>query len=72
MDPRWQPPLEHPRADVPVTAEARGLYAAGWHADMNEGRIVNLASQLQQIVSPPTWHALRELGASIPPQLNFA
>lgn len=71
MDSRWQPHLEHPAATVPVTQEARGLFAAGWHAGADEGRIVNLSSQVQQIVSPETWHALRELNASVPAQLTY-
>jgi hypothetical protein len=71
MDPRWQPNLDHPAgADLP-TPEARGLFAAGWHADAQECRIVNLTDQEQQLVSPQTWRALRELSASVPVQLTF-
>ncbi|MDB5947133.1 MAG: hypothetical protein JWQ33_2159 [Ramlibacter sp.] len=71
MDPHWQPHLEHPPTAVAVTQEARGLFAAGWHAGADECRIVNLASQLQQIVSPQTWHAMRELSASVPAHLTY-
>lgn len=67
----WQPNLEHPAADIVVTQEARGLFAAGWHAGADECRIVNLANQAQQLVSPQTWQAMRELGASVPAQLSF-
>lgn len=71
MDQRWQPHLEHPPGlDVP-TPEARGLFAAGWHAALEEGKIVNLADQSLQLVSPETWRALRELTASVPAQLSF-
>lgn len=71
MDPRWQPPLDHRPACVEVTAEARGLFAAGWHAATHECRIVNLANQSQKLVSPQTWSALRELAASVPTHLRF-
>jgi hypothetical protein len=71
MDPRWQPHLEHPPGLDLSTPEARGLFAAGWHADSAECRIVNLADQSQQLVSPETWRALRELNASVPVQLSF-
>jgi hypothetical protein len=71
MQTQWQPNLEHPAATVPVTQEARGLFAAGWHAGADEGRIVNLATQMQQIVSTETWHAMRELSASVPAQLTY-
>lgn len=72
MDPRWQPPLDHLPAPIEVTAEARGLFAAGWHAAEHEGRIVNLANQAQQLVSPQTWSALRELAARVPTHLLYA
>jgi hypothetical protein len=71
MDPQWQPHLDHPPGPVPITHEARGLFAAGWHASADECRIVNLADQTQQLVSPQTWSALRELGASVPAHLSF-
>ena len=71
MDPRSQPHLEHPPGAVHVKAEARGLFAAGWHAAAGVGRIVNLSSQAQQLVSPETWSALRELAAGVPPTLAF-
>ena len=53
-----------------MSQEARGLFAAGWYAGADEGRIVNLASQVQQVVAPDTWHALRELNASVPALLT--
>ncbi len=70
MDPPLQPDVEYPPGTVAVTVthEARGLFAAGWHAGAQECRIVNLASQLQQIVSPETWHAMRDLSARVPAQ----
>lgn len=72
MDPRWQPHLDHPPGlDLP-TLEARGLFAAGWHAAAEECRIVRLVDQAQQLVSPQTWRALRELGASVPAKLSFS
>jgi hypothetical protein len=71
MDPRWQPYLDHPHFDIPTTAEARGLFAAGWHAVDAECRIINLTDQSQQMVAPETWRALRELGVSVPAQLAF-
>ena len=71
MDPRWQPHLEHPPGLDSPTPEARGLFAAGWHACDDECRIVNLADQSHQLVSPETWRALRELHASVPVQLSF-
>lgn len=69
MDPRWQPHLEHPPAAAPITAEARGLFAAGWHADAQECRIVNLLTQVHELVAPDTWRAMREMNACVPPQL---
>ncbi len=72
MDPRWQPHLEHPPGLDTPTPEARGLFAAGWHASADECRIVNLTDQSQQLVSPQTWRALRELSASVPAQQNFS
>lgn len=71
MDPRWQPNLDHPPGADLATPEARGLFAAGWHADSQECRIVNLTDQAQQLVSPQTWRALRELSASVPVHLTF-
>ena len=72
MDPRWHPHLEHPPGPDTPTPEARGLYAAGWHAAAAECRIVNLADRSEQMVSPQTWRALRELHASVPAHLTFA
>ena len=71
MDSRWQPNLDHPPSEVPTTAEARGLFAAGWYAVDAECRVINLTDQSQQMVSPETWRALRELGALVPAQLAF-
>lgn len=69
MDPRWQPPLDHPRSPDLVPAEARGLFAGGWYATRDECRLVHPVEQIEQIVSPETWRALRELGASVPVKL---
>ncbi len=46
-----------------LNAEARGLFAAGWYATREEGRVVRPADQIEQIVSTDTWRSLRELGA---------
>jgi len=70
MDTRYQPPLEHPPSPEAISPEARGLFASGWCATTEECRITHLADQSQQLVSPHTWRALRELGASIPVQLR--
>ncbi len=66
MDPRWQPPLDHRPNPEALTAEARGLFAAGWYATRDECRLVNPADGQEQLVSPQTWRALRELGANVP------
>jgi hypothetical protein len=71
MDKRWQPPLAHPAASSPPTAEARGFFAAGWHAAGEECWLVNLADHSRQLVSPQTWSAVRELAAVVPAQLQF-
>ena len=61
----------HPLSPSPLrpdelSSEARGLFAAGWYATRDEGRLVHPAEQTEQLVSPETWRALREL-ASGPP-----
>jgi hypothetical protein len=66
MDPRWQPPLDHKPSPDDMNPEARGLFAAGWYATRDEGRVVHPSDQTEQQVSPETWRALRELGASVP------
>ncbi|TFZ06328.1 hypothetical protein EZ313_06690 [Ramlibacter henchirensis] len=66
MDPRRQPPLDHRPSPDDLSSEARGLFAAGWYATRDEGRLVHPADQTEQLVSPETWRALRELGASVP------
>ena len=43
------------------SAQARGLFAAGWDATRDEGRVVRPADQIEQIVSADTWRSLREL-----------
>jgi hypothetical protein len=69
MDTRWQPPLDHPSLADTLSPEARGLFAAGWYATRDECRLVHPAEQTEQMVSPETWRALRELGASVPVRL---
>ena len=55
----FDPPVS---ADSPAR-EARGLFAAGWYATREEGRLVHPAEQTEQTVSPEVGRALRELGA---------
>ena len=69
MDTRWQPALDHPPTPEALDSEARGLFAAGWYATRDEGRIVHPMDQTAQLVAPQTWRALRELGASVPVRL---
>lgn len=66
MDPRWQPPLDHCPSPTDPSPEARALFAAGWYATRDECRLVNPADRAEQLVSPETWRALRELGANVP------
>ncbi|WP_332815455.1 hypothetical protein [Ramlibacter sp.] len=47
-----------------LNAQARGLFAAGWYATRDEGRVVHPADQTEQIVSMATWRSLRELGTA--------
>ncbi len=47
-----------------LSAEARGLFAAGWYATRDEGRVVHPAEQTEQFVSVDTWRSLRELGTA--------
>jgi hypothetical protein len=62
--------LDHPQSAEAPTREARGLFAAGWYATRDECRLVHPAEQIEQMVAPETWRALRELGASVPTQLR--
>ncbi|TFZ07864.1 hypothetical protein [Ramlibacter humi] len=66
MDTLWQPPLDHASAPHEPNAEARGLFAGGWYATREECRVVNPADHAEQMVSPETWRALRELDAGVP------
>jgi hypothetical protein len=70
MDTRWQPPLDHAPASIEPNAEARGLFAGGWIATRDECRVVNPADRSEQVVSPETWRALRELDAGVPVRLT--
>jgi hypothetical protein len=65
MDPR-QPPTDSPPSPDDLSSEARGLFAAGWYATRDEGRLVHPLEQTEQLVSSETWRALRELAASTP------
>jgi len=56
-------PHAHALAPEDITPEARGLFAAGWYATREECRLVHPADHKEQVVSPQTWRALRELGA---------
>ena len=69
MDTRWQPPLDHPSQGGTLSSEARGLFAAGWYATRDECRLVHPTEQTEQMVSPETWRALRDLGANVPVRL---
>lgn len=69
MDPRWQPPLDARPSPDELSPEARGLFAAGWYATRDECRLVHPSDQTEQLVSPETWRALRELGANVPVKL---
>lgn len=66
MEPLLQPPPLPPPLPDALSAEARGLFAAGWYATRDEGRVVHPADQIEQIVSTDTWRSLRELGAGSP------
>ena len=55
-----------PARPADLSSEARGLFAAGWYATRDEGRVVHPAEQTEQLVSPETWRALRELAAGTP------
>jgi hypothetical protein len=59
------PPRESPPSPE-LNSEARGLFAAGWYATRDEGRVVHPVEQTEQLVSPETWRALRELAAGAP------
>lgn len=65
------PPGPRPLPDG-LSAEARGLFAAGWYATRDEGRVVHPADQIEQFVSAETWRALRELGTAGTPPLTPA
>jgi len=58
-------PAESPPS-TELNSEARGLFAAGWYATRDEGRVVHPVEQTEQLVSPDTWRALRELASSAP------
>ncbi|WBY02344.1 hypothetical protein PE066_02085 [Ramlibacter tataouinensis] len=58
--------LRHPdpgAEPIPIEPdrEARGLFAAGWYATRDEGRLVHPAEQTEQFVSAATWRMLRQL-----------
>ncbi|HYD76084.1 hypothetical protein [Ramlibacter sp.] len=64
METLLQPPSGPRPLPDGLSAEARGLFAAGWYATREEGRVVHPADQIEQIVSTDTWRLLRELGAA--------
>ena len=66
MEPSLQPPLDQRLPPERLTSEARGLFAAGWYATRDECRLVHPVERTEQLVSPETWQALRELAASVP------
>lgn len=66
MDPRPTSPLEDKPSPDDMNPEARGLFAGGWYATRDEGRVVHPGEQTEQRVSPETWRALRELGTNVP------
>lgn len=59
-------PTESPTSPDHLNSEARGLFAAGWYATRDEGRVVHPVEQTEQLVSSETWRALRELASSAP------
>lgn len=59
-------PSTSPPSPDELSSEARGLFAAGWYATRDEGRVVHPTEQTEQLVSSETWRALRELAASAP------
>ncbi len=59
-----RPPESPPSPEL--NPEARGLFAAGWYATRDEGRVVHPVEQTEQLVSSETWRALRELASSAP------
>ena len=63
MDPHQRP---SPPSPDDLSSEARGLFAAGWYATREEGRLVHPVEQTEQLVSSETWRALRELASSAP------
>lgn len=65
-DPRRHAANEPATGRQDLSAEARGLFAAGWYATREEGRLVHPLDRTEQIVSPQTWRALRELASSAP------
>jgi hypothetical protein len=60
------PHSSSPPSPDDLSSEARGLFAAGWYATRDEGRVVHPAEQTEQVVSRETWRALRELASSAP------
>lgn len=66
MEPSWQLPPDARPGPEHLSSEARGLFAAGWYATRDEGRLVHPVEQTELLVSSETWLALRELGASTP------
>ena len=66
MDARWQLPPDARPGPEHLSSEARGLFAAGWYATRDEGRLVHPVEQTELLVSSETWLALRELAASTP------
>ena len=63
MDPHQRP---SPPSPDDLSSEVRGLFAAGWYATRDEGRLVHPVDQTEQLVSSETWRALRELASSAP------
>jgi hypothetical protein len=70
MDPRWQP---HLGAVQPATVspEACDLLAAGWSAHAEECWVGGDAGQDPRMVSPETWHALRDRTGFVRPRLQL-
>ena len=61
METLQQPTPGPPPVPDKSSAEARGLFAAGWYATRDESRVVHPADQIELLVSVEVWRALRVL-----------
>jgi hypothetical protein len=70
MDPLWQPNLG-PVRPATATPEACDLLAAGCHAHAEECRIEGSAGADPRLVSPETWHSLRDRQGFVPARVQM-